>query len=72
MKITHNTSCKMAFGRPSKHSDCPRCEELKNGAETRRGWGASKREMERLQIQAIRSHNCAASKCGPVCTANEW
>lgn len=31
----HNDTCTMAFGRPSDHSDCPRCEELKNGAKAR-------------------------------------
>jgi hypothetical protein len=30
--MKHNNTCTMAFGRTSKHSDCPRCEELKNGA----------------------------------------
>jgi hypothetical protein len=28
----------MAFGKPSKHNDCPRCNELKAGAEPRKGW----------------------------------
>ena len=28
----HNETCTMAFGRKSAHSNCPRCEELKNGA----------------------------------------
>lgn len=69
---THNSTCKMAFGRPSKHSECPRCEELKTGAAPRQGWGASRKVMERMQSQAIRSHNCKASRCGIVCTANEW
>lgn len=30
--MKHNSSCSMAFGKPSKHANCPRCEELKNGA----------------------------------------
>lgn len=29
----HNDTCKMAFGRYSKHDNCPRCQELKAGAE---------------------------------------
>ena len=40
----HNESCTMAFGNPSKHSDCPRCEELKNGATARKGWQDTKRD----------------------------
>ena len=34
----HNDSCKMAYGKPSLHLNCPRCEELKNGAAPREGW----------------------------------
>lgn len=37
----HNSTCTMAFGKPSKHSDCPRCEELKQGAEPRKGWNVA-------------------------------
>lgn len=38
--VKHNHLCSMAFGKPSKHDDCPRCQELKNGAEARKGWSA--------------------------------
>lgn len=36
----HNGTCTMAFGKPSKHDDCPRCNELKQGAEPRK-WANS-------------------------------
>lgn len=29
--MTKHNSCTMAFGKPSKHANCPRCEELKQG-----------------------------------------
>lgn len=36
--VKHNHLCTMTFGNLSKHSDCPRCEELKQGAAPRKGW----------------------------------
>lgn len=39
----HNETCKMAFGKPSAHSNCPRCEELKNGAKART-WASAHRQ----------------------------
>lgn len=68
----HNDTCTMAFGRPSKATTCPRCEELKSGAQPVKGWGTAKREADQRLSEAIRNHNCKASGCGPVCTANEW
>jgi hypothetical protein len=38
-KTKHNDTCTMAFGRPSAHDNCPRCNELKQGAKPRKGWG---------------------------------
>ena len=62
------------FGR--KEADCPRCEELKNGAKPRDGWQKSyfvaKKRNEAARIEAIRNHNCVESKCGTVCTAFDW
>lgn len=71
-KVVHNSKCTMAFGRPSKHADCPRCEELKAGAEPRSGWSDAKREFERRSIEAIRAHDCKRAGCGPVCTFGDW
>ncbi len=72
MKLIHNDTCQMAFGRPSKHNNCPRCEELKTGAKPRKGWGNDKRDNERRQIAEIRAHDCKKSGCGPVCTFGDW
>jgi len=59
----------MAFGRPTKEvGACPRCDELRNGAKPRKGWGVSRKEMDR---KAIRKHKCGES-CGTVCTFGEW
>lgn len=41
-KTKHNDTCKMVFGRPSAHNDCPRCNELKEGAQPRKGWADTK------------------------------
>lgn len=43
-KVKHNHTCTMAFGNPSNHNDCPRCNELKNGAAPRKGWNAIKQD----------------------------
>ena len=58
------------FGR--RVSDCPRCAELSAGAPAQTGWGSSSRRNEARRIEAIRVHDCAASHCGPVCTAFDW
>jgi hypothetical protein len=34
----HNDSCTMAFGNTSNHDNCPRCNELKAGAQPRKSW----------------------------------
>lgn len=59
----HNANCNRAFGR--RDAECPRCQELANGAAPRKGWGQS-----RFQTPS-RPHTCSA-KCGPVCTVGEW
>lgn len=60
----HATDCRRAFGR--RDPNCPRCQELANGAAPRRGWGQS-----RLTRTPSRVHTCSAN-CGPVCTFGEW
>lgn len=73
----------MAFGR--KDATCPRCQELLNGAETRRGWGdrqmisngqlvwRTKAQQEANRSREIREHDCKQSHCHPtVCTAFDW
>lgn len=48
----HNDSCTMAFGKASTHNDCPRCNELKNGAAPRKGWADTKRDEVTRQLSA--------------------
>lgn len=45
MNTKHNDTCKMAFGKPSQHDDCPRCNELKAGAVPRQGWNSVRKEL---------------------------
>jgi len=52
--------------------DCPRCDELRDGASVRKGWGHRKQEAERLQLQAIRNHDCKKAGCLPICTFGDW
>lgn len=70
MGQTHNAECRMVFGRLSREGCCPRCDELRNGAEPRKGWGVPRRK--RSVLREIREHDCAKSGCGPVCTAFDW
>lgn len=78
--MLHNETCKMAFGRPSKHNTCPRCEELKAGAKPRNGWNTSYNYQMRVGkgphydafVRRLKSHDCKQSNCGPVCTAFDY
>lgn len=66
--------CRMSFGRYPV-TGCPRCAELANGAEARRGYGRSakqRRQDDADRSRQIREHDCRKSHCGPVCTAFDW
>lgn len=56
----HNDKCVMAFGKYSPIGDCPRCDELRNGAAPRKGWFR--------KVEPVRPHDCKLSRCGPICT----
>lgn len=82
--MKHKDDCKMSFGR--KDQTCPRCQELLNGAEPKRGWGqtqiigkngkliwATKQQQEAKTREMIKNHDCKASHCHPtVCTAFDY
>ena len=60
----------VVFGR--RVADCPRCTELTLGAPAVQWRGYSERKHQADTLAAIRAHNCAVSRCGPVCTAFDW
>jgi len=67
---TRHTCGGPSFGRLTP--GCPRCDELKAGAAPVR-WSASRRRDDDARHAAdVRSHNCQASGCGPVCTFGDW
>jgi hypothetical protein len=70
----HSSQCQMSFGR--KDRKCHRCVEIINGAPSRSGWQkqyyTNKKRDEEMTISDIKSHDCAKSGCGPVCTYGEW
>lgn len=68
MTTKHNHQ--LVFGR--REANCPRCEELNNGAQAVKGWGYNRKQEERNLAQAIRNHNCVVSRCAIVCTAFDW
>jgi len=58
------------FGR--KTAGCPRCDELLAGAKPVQ-WGASVKAMQTTAtLHAIRTHDCRASGCGPICVKFDW
>ena len=68
MTTKHNH--KANFGRHVV--DCPRCAELAAG-EPAIKWAVQRSaEIDRNRSEAIRTHVCAKSGCGPVCTAFQW
>jgi hypothetical protein len=63
----------VVFGR--REAGCPRCTELTLGMPARRWAGYSSREraaQAAARTAEIRSHDCARSRCGPVCTAKDY
>lgn len=79
--IKHNAACVMAFGRKSPVGDCPRCDELRNGAAPREGWQAGyftrKAAIARADAASHAAHFAAGGPhargcCGPVCTFGDW
>jgi hypothetical protein len=62
MTTKHNHAPR--FGQ--KFDGCPRCDELKAGAEPVR-WAKSRRQQDE-----IRAHDCRAAGCSIVCTFGDW
>lgn len=69
-KHTCNNGRGPVFGR--RTDGCPRCAELSAGAAPIQ-WSDRRALIERMRLAELRHpHNCAASKCGPVCTWGEY
>lgn len=63
------------FGR--RVADCPRCDELANGAPAKEAprWvtDARSRDADALALsRAIQLHDCAAAGCSYVCVRFDW
>jgi hypothetical protein len=58
------------FGR--RTPGCARCDELDNGAQPVVWSGTRRAREERAAIAVVRAHDCAVSRCGPVCTFGDW
>jgi hypothetical protein len=61
------------FGR--KTPGCPRCDELLAGAEPVKWNGPTQKEKEeayRVWLARLKSHDCKASNCAPICVAFDW
>jgi hypothetical protein len=77
---TKHTCGGPVFGK--KTPGCPRCDELIAGADAVQ-WARTRSKRCACGMLCeigdyvcrscqIRAHNCAASNCGPVCTAFDW
>lgn len=60
------------FGRLAPVGECPRCDQLHEGAPARAGWSDGKRRAEASFLREVKNHDCKARGCGPVCTFGEW
>ena len=73
-KTRHDTNCVRVFKRYDKW--CPRCQELMNGAEARRGWGPSRQELDLKAANEVKAHFSSEKHltggCGIICTFGEW
>jgi len=70
MKTAHRNDCKRVFARYD--AECPRCNELSQGAAPRKGWGDRQREADAAFTRRLKAHDCKAHRCGPVCVAFDW
>ena len=59
----------VVFGR--KVMGCPRCTELRLGMPPVR-WSTARADADAMRLRDIRTHNCQASRCGPVCTFGDY
>lgn len=67
MTTKHNHAPR--FGQ--KFGGCPRCDELKAGAEPVR-WGKSRKQPDAERAAEIRAHDCKTAGCSVVCTFGDW
>jgi hypothetical protein len=68
MTTKHNHAPR--FGQ--KFDGCPRCDELKAGAEPVRWSYPSRREQDEERCAEIRAHDCQTAGCSIVCTFGDW
>ena len=70
-KIIHKADCLRVFSRYDR--ECPRCQELINGAPARKGWGLSNDARRCIEIDShFTSEKHLSGGCGVVCTFGEW
>jgi hypothetical protein len=67
MTTKHNRTCTMSFGRTSKHLDCPRCEELKNGAKPVK-WNIPAKQTQSSQSSSLSVYCFSVSMIYSRCT----
>ena len=74
MNTKHIEDCKRIFKRYD--INCPRCQELANGAKPRAGWNDHKIEADKMRSRAIEQHRidggCEYEALGVPCIKFDW
>lgn len=74
MTDTRHNHDRQPFGKRKPLGECPRCDELHNGARPRPGWVAVPATSGPTDGQ-VRDHFNSAkhrNECGHVCTYGDW
>jgi hypothetical protein len=74
-----DTGKALPFGRKAPEGECPRCDELRNGAEPVRFAGSDRREADRQEARRAAANRAKGlCSCGrlhsasDMCTYGEW
>ncbi|MEU6710048.1 hypothetical protein ABZ897_01100 [Nonomuraea sp. NPDC046802] len=79
MTDTQHNHERQPFGKRKPKGECPRCDELHDGAAPRTGWTSTAQraaEEDARRADEIARHFASATHrsggCGPVCTFGDW
>jgi hypothetical protein len=72
----NNPGMARPFGKKAPRGECPRCDELHDGAEPRSlGWVDARNTRQfhdEQRARDIANHDCVKARCSSVCTAFDW
>lgn len=69
--VTKHTCGGPKFGKLAPEGECPRCDELRNGAKPRKSWRQQQQERDEAFRRALDAHFNSeyhkSGKCGVIC-----